>query len=153
MQTKNLKVTTVVSFVLMLFTAYYFLQSLGYDYWIGYGPGAGFVPRWCSGIMLVLTLISFLQSFFKPGILIGDIFPTKMARDNILIVWGALVFFVASCDFFGFMVTSMISLSILFHRGMGWKRALIYSALVAIACFFLFKSVLQVPIPVNRFGW
>ena len=149
----DLKITTVVSLALTVFAGIFLAASMRYQYWAGYGPGAGFVPRWSSGIMLVLSLISLIQSFKQPGMKLSEIFPSKIATKNLAITWGALVFFVVFCKILGFVIATTLMLTALFSRGMSVKKSLVCSLVVAVLCFFLFKSVLMVQVPVNQFGW
>ena len=150
---RDLKVTTVVSLALAIFAGVFFAASMRYGYWAGYGPGAGFVPRWSSGIMLVLSLISLFQSFKQPGMKISEVFPSKIAAKNLLITWGSLIFFVLFCKTLGFVIATTLMLTALFSRGMSIKKSFVCSLVVAVICFFLFKMVLMVQVPVNQFGW
>lgn len=149
----DLKISTLVSFAMAVFAGAYLVASFGYQYWAGYGPGAGFMPRWCSGALLALSLVAFFQSFRQEGMKVSELFPSKVAVTNLLVTWGALVFFVVFCKLLGFVITTTLMLFALFTRGMKWKPALIWSIAVAIICFLLFKSVLMVQVPVNQFGW
>lgn len=153
MTLKNLKLSSVVSFLLILFAAFFLWQSQQYQYWSGYGPGAGFVPSWCNGGLLILAVVAFIQSFKQSGIKVMDLFPSELARKNILISWGALIFFAVFCKILGFTITSILTLYVLFRRGLDKKKSIICSVVVAILAFFLFKSVLMVQVPVNQFGW
>lgn len=153
MNVKNLKISTIVCLVLILFSAVYITQSLLYDYWHGYGPGAGFVPLWSSGIMLALSIISLIQSFKTEGIKISEFFPPGAAKGNIVITCLALIFFAIFSTILGMVVTSTVMLTLLFGRSLKWSKALFYSVMVSVCCFVLFKIILQVPIPTNSFGW
>ena len=149
----DMKVSTAVSLLLVVFSGAFLAASFGYQYWAGYGPGAGFMPRWSSGALLILSIVSLIQSFKQPGMKISELFPSRDAVKNLLITWGALLFFIVFCKILGFVITSIIMLFALFTRGMKWKTALICSVVVAVVCFVLFKMVLMVQVPVNVFGW
>lgn len=149
----DMKVSTAVSLLLVVFSGAFLAASFGYQYWAGYGPGAGFMPRWSSGALLILSIVSLIQSFKQPGIKISELFPSNVAVKNLLITWGALLFFIVFCKLLGFVITTTIMLFALFTRGMKWKKALICSVVVAVVCFVLFKMVLMVQVPVNMFGW
>ena len=149
----DMKVSTAVSRLLVVFSGACLAASFGYQYWAGYGPGAGFMPRWSSGALLILSIVSLIQSFKQPGMKLSELFPSSDAVKNLLITWGALLFFIVFCKILGFVITSTIMLFALFTRGMKWKTALICSVVVAVVCFVLFKMVLMVQVPVNVFGW
>ncbi len=149
----KIKFTTVLCLALILFSAFFLVQSMQLKYWQGYGPGAGFVPLWCSGITLGLSIISFIQSFKRDGIKLSEVFPAGIGRKNIIITWLSLVFFVVFAKILGFIATSVIMLTVLFNRSLKLNKAIISSVILAVCCFVLFKLILQVPVPVNKFGW
>lgn len=153
MNTIKLKFSTVVSIALILFSSAYFIQSLQYEYWYGYGPGAGFMPRWSSGFMLGLSIICLIQSIKEDGIKLSEFLPKGVGRVNLLITWLGLICFALFAKKLGLIVTSIILLTILFNRGTKLRRAFILAVIVSLCCFVLFKIILQVPVPVNKFGW
>lgn len=153
MNIKNMKISTLVCLVLALFSGVYITQSLHYDYWHGYGPGAGFVPLWSSGIMLTLCLISLFQSFRMEGIRLAKFFPAGAAMGNIIVTCLGLIFFAVFSNILGMVITSTAMLALLFGRSLKWTKALLYSGMVSVCCFVLFKIILQVPVPTNQFGW
>lgn len=153
MKLKDLKFNTLVCVILILFSAFYLYQSLQYSYWHGYGPGAGFVPSWCSGIMLILSIICFFQSFKEGGIKVNEVFPHGVGMANMIITWVGLVFFALFSKVVGLIITSTILTTALFARSIKWKKALIYGIVVSVCCFVVFKMVLKVPVPINKFGW
>lgn len=153
MKYNNLKFNTIICFALVLFSAFYLIQSLQYDYWYGYGPGAGFVPSWCSGLMLILSIICLFQSFKTGGINMSEFFPKGAGRVNMITAWAGLIFFAMFSKILGLIITSTIMLTVLFGRSIKWNRALIYGFAVSLCCFVLFKIILKVPVPVNKLGW
>ncbi|MFA5026538.1 MAG: tripartite tricarboxylate transporter TctB family protein [Candidatus Methylomirabilota bacterium] len=153
MNRSDLKLSTVVTFVLIVLSSAYFLESFNFVYWQKYGPGPGFAPRWASLITLGLLILCFFQSFKGEGIRLSETFPKGDGRVNILVTWASLILFVLFSKTLGFTVTSIAMLTVLFGRNMKWPKAVLISVIVSLCCFFIFKSLLQVPVPVNRFGW
>lgn len=124
-------------------------------YWSNrYAPGPGFIPRWVSGIMIVLSIIALIGSFKKDGITLDKVLPKdRKSRINLYVCWLGLIFFLVFIKKLGFTITSIILLSALFSRGTKWSRAIILGTIVSVCAFVIFKIVLQVQIPVNQFGW
>ncbi len=150
---KKLKHSTLMCFLLLVFTSVYFAMSFKYGYWDGYNPGAGFLPRWCSGILLVLLVIYFFRSLKEEGVSVADVFPKGIGGANILICWAALIFFALTAKKIGMLVSSTVMLSFLFGRTSKWYKAILYAVILAGICFVIFKILLQVPVPVNKLGW
>lgn len=153
MNTKDVKLATAVYALLIVLTAGFFINSFSYSYWQGYVPGAGFAPRWVSGIMLLVCIIGFFQSFREKGFSISEVLPRGVARANIIVTWLCLIFFLVLSPIAGFAITSLTMLTILFGRNMRWTKALMLSIIVSLSCYILFKTILNVPIPLNRFGF
>lgn len=149
----NVNLSTLVSLVLVIFSAFYFYQSFEYDYWYGYGPGAGFTPRWTSSIMLILCIIAFVQSFKEDGIKVVDTLPKGEGWINIFIAIISMIFFVLFAKKIGFIITSTIMLTVLFGRSQKWYKAFIFGLVLTLICFYIFKILLKVPVPVNRLGY
>jgi hypothetical protein len=119
-----------------------------------YAPGPGFIPRWVSGIMIILSIIALIESFKKDGITLDKVLPkNRTSRMNLYVCWVGLVLFLAFVKKLGFTISSIILLSALFSRGTKWSQAIILGSIVSVFAFVIFKIVLQVQIPVNQFGW
>lgn len=152
---KKIKLSTVVSLCFMLFSLFYFYYAMKLKLWSSrYAPGPGFIPRWVSGIMFILSVIAFINSFKEDGITLDKVLPASRAsRINLYVCWGGLIFFLIFVNKLGFVITSSILLTALFSRGAKWPKATLLGIIVSICCFVIFKIILQVQIPVNRFGW
>lgn len=149
----DIQLNTVISLLIAIFSAFYFYQSFQYNYWHGYGPGAGFMPRWTSGIMLVLSIISLVQSFKEEGLKAKDALPKGEGLINIITALVSTIFFAVFTKRIGFILASTIMLTVLFSRSQKWYKALIYAIILTLVCFYIFKFLLVVPVPVNRFGY
>lgn len=152
---KKVQINTAISGLFVLFSLFYFVESMKLGYWSGqYAPGPGFIPRWASGAMTLLSIIAFISSFREKSPTLAEVLPKeKGSRINLYICWGGLVFFVLFVKRLGFLPTAFIYLSALFSRGTSWKKAIPIAAIVVIACFVIFKTLLRVQIPSNKFGW
>lgn len=152
---KKIKLNTVICFCFVLFSLFYFYLAMQLKLWSSkYAPGPGFIPRWASGIMFVLSLIAFVQSLKEDGISLKEVLPaSRTSRINLYVCWGGLIFFLLFVKRIGFVATSVILLSTLFSRGTKWPRAVLLGTIVSVCCFVIFKIVLQVQIPTNQFGW
>jgi hypothetical protein len=152
---KKIQVNTAICGVFVLASLFYFFESMKLGYWSGqFAPGPGFIPRWAGGIMAILSIIAFISSFREKSITLAEILPKERScRINLYVCWGGLLFFVLLVKRIGFLPTSFVLLSALFSRGTNWKKAIFVGAIVTICCFVVFKILLQVQIPTNKFGW
>lgn len=152
---KKVKLNTIISLCFMLFSAFYLYNAMHLKLWSSkYAPGPGFIPRWVSGFMFVLSVIAFVQSLKEDGITLDKVLPAdRTSRINLYVCWGGLIFFLLFVKNIGFIVTSGILLAALFSRGTKWPKAILLSIIVSLCCFVIFKVVLQVQIPTNQFGW
>ncbi len=152
---KKIKLNTVICGIFLLLAVGYFAIGMGLRYWSNqYAPGPGFIPRWVGGAMIVLSLIAFIQSFKQEGITLDEVLPKdKKCRINLYVTWGSLIFFLVFVKKIGFMITGSIVLSALFSRGTPIKKAIPLAIIVTLVCFLVFKVLLQVQVPTNRFGW
>lgn len=152
---RKIKLSTVVCICYLLFSIFYFYHAMQLKLWSNrYAPGPGFIPRWVSGIMIILSIIALIESFKKDGITLDKVLPkNRTSRMNLYVCWVGLVLFLAFVKKLGFTISSIILLSALFSRGTKWSQAIILGSIVSVFAFVIFKIVLQVQIPVNQFGW
>ena len=149
----KLSIDTIVTFLLLVFSSLFFAMSFQYAYWAGRVPGAGFIPRWTSGFCIVFCVVALIKSIKGGGLPVKEIFPNKKAAVNIGISWAAMICFALFSKTIGLLITSVVMLTLLFKLGNKWPKAVLFAVITAAACFVLFKIVLKVPVPVNKFGW
>ena len=148
---KNLEV--YISGFFILFGAIIFQLSLSMKYYGEYGPGPGLLPLWISGMMVVLAAINLVTALKKNKTRLSDILPKGTGLINVLSCVGAYALFLLVVPYVGFTISSIAMLFILFSRGYSWRKGICLSILVTGILFFIFGSVLTVPLPVNEFGW
>ena len=149
----HLNLGVYISVAMLLFGSAIFIQSTKMKYWSGYGPGDAFVSIWSSGFLMFFALISVYQTAKESGIKLSQVLPKDKSLKNLLITWASLIFFLIVVQEIGFLVTSSIMMVMLYSRGYKWYYATALGIGVTLICFFLFKTILQVPVPLNQFGW
>ncbi|MFS0776693.1 tripartite tricarboxylate transporter TctB family protein [Neobacillus sp. 3P2-tot-E-2] len=128
-------------------------QSLRMGYYSEYGPGPGFLPLWINGLIIILSVLYIIHVMRKGDIPISKILPKGEGFVNVMVSMGAPILFLLIVPYSGFITASTITLFILFIRGFKWYWSLGYSAILSFILFWIFGTLLQVPIPVNVLGW
>lgn len=128
------------------------MESLHYDYIGQFGPGPAMFPIWLSAILGILSFLYIMESLKIP-VLFHDILPEKEGRRNLYKIIGSLVLLVCIISFTGFLIASTIFLFILLHGGYKWYMSLGIAFFISICLDLLFVVFLQIPLPVNSFGW
>lgn len=148
---KNIEVYVSLFFVLV--GGVIVEQALSMQYYSQYGPGPGLLPIWIGGILIVLSVINLIMAYKKNDTQFSELVPKGVGLINLLACVGSFLLFMGIVSFAGFTISSFLMLSILFSRGYKLHWALGMSAFVTGVLFFVFGSVLGVPLPVNEFGW
>lgn len=142
-----------VSLLFLIVGGIVFIQSLSLDYYSEFGPGPGLLPMWISGLMIILSIINIISSLKKDAIKLSDVMPKGEGLINVLLTAGSLLLFIIIVPFAGFCIASFLMLSIVFLRGYKWYIGMGLSAGITLLLFWVFGSILNVPLPVNSFGW
>jgi putative tricarboxylic transport membrane protein len=148
---KNAGVCAASLFI--LFSLIMLWQSFSLDYYTSLGPGPGFLPLWVSVLLLVLSILYFWESVKKEVILISQIMPKGIVLTKNISVLGSVVLFMVLVSFTGFVVAGTLMLMVILVHDFKWYKGLAISLAVSITVFFIFKTLLDVPLPVNAFGW
>lgn len=130
----------------------FFIESLHYDYIGQFGPGPAMFPIWLSGILGILSLL-YIVGTLKVPVLFHDILPKKEGRRNLYKIIGALVLLISIVSYTGFVIASTLFLFILLNGGYKWYLSLCIALCISFCLFVLFVVFLQIPLPVNDFGW
>lgn len=151
----KIKLNTVVCALFLGFALFYFSVAMGLKYWSSvYAPGPGFIPRWSSGAMVVLSAFALVNSFREKGPVLSEILPKeRSSKINLFVCWGALLFLLFFVTKLGFIVTASVALTAMLSRGTNWIKAALIGVSLSVICFFIFRVLLQMQIPVNQFGF
>ena len=147
------KLGVYVALFFLIFSGVVFWFSLQLPYKSQFGPGPGLLPVWTSGLLLLFSIIYLIVAFKKDIILIADVFPKGEGAANVLITIFSLILFMVLVPFAGFVISSIVTLFLLFSRGYKWYWGLGLATTVTLVVFFLFGNLLGIPLPVNDYGW
>jgi putative tricarboxylic transport membrane protein len=142
-----------VGIVLLIYSVIMIWQSLTLDYYTAFGPGPGFFPLWISILLLVLSLLYLWESAKKDIILLSTIIPKGKDLRKILAVLGSVIIFMILVNFVGFVISGSILLFLLFMKEYKWYQGMVMSISISILLFYIFKTLLNVPLPANVLGW
>lgn len=123
------------------------------DYYSEYGPGPGLLPLWVSGMIVFCSLCYLVVALKKEIILFSSILPKGEGLKNVVTTIGSFLLFVILAPYLGFFISSTLMLFLMFKRGYKWYWSLGLSVVVTSIVFYVFDGILQVPLPVNEYGW
>jgi hypothetical protein len=142
-----------VGLVILAFAGVLFQQATTYDYFGRFGPGPGLFPLWLSGTLGVITVVYIVSSYRHKMITFAAILPKGTGRRRVVSLFAALIVFLVAIRFTGYTIASTGMLFILLCREYRWYKSLAIAAAIAVAVFSVFKGILDVPLPVNAFGF
>jgi putative tricarboxylic transport membrane protein len=129
------------------------VNSLSYKYSSNMGPGPGMFPLWLSGILILLSLLSIVQSIKKDRTTFAEILPKGKDLKKLILILAALAGFILIIQFAGFVIAGIVFLFILLAGEYKWYVNLAISIGVSVLLFWVFGILLSVPLPVNSFGF
>lgn len=131
----------------------FFWGSLGLTYSSPVGPGPGLFPFWLSLILIAVSPFYIWESIKKDVIPLTDVIPRGKQFRSLAGIAIAPVVFMVIVPYTGFCVAGTVLMLMLLLREYKWYTALAISLVTSLATFFLFQTFLDVPLPVNAFGW
>ncbi|WP_338824706.1 hypothetical protein MHOCP_03050 [Moorella humiferrea] len=136
-----------------IFAGIIFIQSLSLDYYSEVGPGPGMLPLWLSGALLLLYFLYIIRCVKKEYITFGDILPNGGAARKIILILASLALYILVIPYIGFILAGTMLLFILFTGTYKWYYNLLISVAISIVLFWIFGSLLDVPLPKNSWGF
>ncbi len=139
-------------FLLALGTAV-FVKSLSYPVGTLRKPGGGLFPLIASVMLICLSLLLTLQTFrSKPGgaEIAVPFFPEKEAPKRIILGFAGLLVYRYALPLIGFGPSTFLFIFLLSKvlGRYGWKVSISFSALTAVAAYYLFQIWLKIPMPI-----
>lgn len=144
---------TWLGIIFLIFAGTLFVQALDYNYYSKVGPGPGLLPRWLSGLMIILSVLYIIDCNRQAPISVKDLLPQGEGQKKVLIFMGALIIFIVSISYLGFILSSVVMLLLLFKIGYNWYSSLLFSIMTTLIVYGLFRKILSVPLPVGILGF
>jgi putative tricarboxylic transport membrane protein len=129
----------------------FFVYSLQYPYSSELGPGAGMLPIWLSGLLILLAL-AYIFSVYK-GTDSGEEMPDKKAQKEMLFILASMGLFVLLMPVLGFNLNCTLFLFAFLRRGYKWYTALAISVGASVFLYLMFTKGFGTPMPTNMFGF
>jgi hypothetical protein len=136
-----------------IFAGIMFGQSLSLDYYSEVGPGPGLLPLWLSGALMLLFFLYIVRCVRKEHITFGEVLPKGEGAKKIILILSSLTVFILIVPYVGFILAGTALLFVFFIGAYKWYYNLILSVAVSVILFWIFYSFLNVPLPVNYWGF
>ena len=140
--------------ILLIFGVIIFIGSMGYPFGEIDNPGAGFVPRIASLILIVISLSIIIIAYKKymgrkGGAPYKTFFSTRDAPKRIILACAFLLAYRLSFPILGFMPTNFLFF-LFVTRSLGnfrWRISFIFSFLSTLMAYLLFQVFLKIRMP------
>lgn len=143
-----------VGICILLFAGFIFWGSLSLPYYGQYGPGPGLFPRWLSILLALFAIIYIIDCLMKDNkITFADVMPKGKVLFRVLSVAGSIFLFILIAPFVGYIIAGILVTMILLLPDFKWYSSLAISATVTLALFLVFKTLLDIPLPANIWGF
>lgn len=121
-----------------------------------FGPGAGFLPFWCGALLAILSILLVVDAFRRPAAAVmKPVFPTAGVLLILGAVVGGLTVYMLTLELLGFLIaTGLLTAYLLgFVQKVRWTTAVAVAVANSAALYIVFKVLLGVSLPANRFGF
>lgn len=130
-----------------------FYQSLSYSYYGRFGPGPGLLPLWIFGALMLFSVGFIVDSVRQKVSSIKDMMPKGKGLKQVISIFVSITIFIIAAPHTGFSIASVLMLAILFAPAYKWYSNLCISVLTTAIIFYVFDTLLSVPLPVNSMGF
>lgn len=138
---------------LLAYSAILFQQSFLLDYYNPFGPGPGFLPRWLSILLFIVSLFYIKDSIKGEVIKLSALLPHSDALADVALMLTGLCLFALFVEDVGFVIAATQLVFLMTVRRFKWYYALPAAIFVAVLLLVAFQTLLGVSLPVNDFGW
>jgi putative tricarboxylic transport membrane protein len=146
---KNISFFT--SLCILIFGIVILGNSFSYEYYNNFGPGPGFLPRWISGGLIILSILYMIDTIKKNPVYFKEILPDKKGLWNVISVLISVVLFIIIIPYVGFVVSGTFMMFLTLRREYKWYLALGISIFSTWISFYAFNDLLMVKLP--AFSW
>jgi len=116
-----------------------------------YQPGAAFIPVLLASLLLIFGVFLMLTGGRAP--LLASVSWSEWR--HALAILAACIFAVLAIERLGYRLTVFLVLGFLLKivEKRGWTLSVVYAFTLAFGSFFLFRTILRVPLPEGPFGF
>lgn len=141
----------------LLLSIYVCIESLRLGIGTFHNPGMGFFAFCTSGLLGILSLILFLQTFLKKGEAKIEPLFSGMLWKRVLLVLIALVIYSKLMPLIGYLISTFSLMTLLFWilepgRMRWFLWSLVISFLTTIISYYIFSILLNCQFPMGLFG-
>lgn len=145
----------VTALLALAMSVYVMVESrTNLNYYTEYGPGPGFLPFWSGVLLAGLSLAWLVQASFRPVEPMAEAFiPARAGVARVLSAIVALLLFALLMGLLGFQLAALLFLWFLL-LSLGRQKhitALVLSVAGSWGLTYLFRSRLDVPLPMSAF--
>lgn len=142
-----------VGLLIAAFGASLFVMSLSMNYYGKYGPGPGLFPLWISGLLVILSVMYIIDSIGKESLSFKNVIPEKRIVKKLATILGAILFFIITAPYLGFFSASTIAVTMLLWKDYSWRWSVGIAVILTAVLSVIFGTLLDIPLPVNIWGW
>lgn len=137
----------------LAYSLLFFVKSFEIPYHTKFGPGPAMYPRWLSGISIIIAIFYVWQSCTKHIFRAKECLPGKKELLNVASIFASCLVFLFLLNIVGFNIAGSLLMFVVFVRQYKLWQAIALSISITFICFFVFKVLFSVPLPVNMFGF
>lgn len=139
---------------ILLFAGFIFVNSLKFQLYGQYGPGPGLFPALLSGLLAVMSVLYILSCLKQENkITFSRAFPKGKVLVRVSTIVGSIIAFILISPFVGYIIASIIVMLMLLLPDFKWYTSFGVSIAVTMVLFFVFSTILSIPLPANVWGW
>jgi len=148
----------IFAFICVGLSVWLILESVRYDYMVGYTPGPGFLPFWLGVSLGLLSLFLVIDTIRRRDVKKEDK-ETKLPEGKALLRIGLILLITAGLCFFmmmiGFVMAAFlfIALVLIVLERFSIFKGILYGVLLSGSIFLIFRYWLDVDLPKGWLGF
>jgi hypothetical protein len=151
------KADRIIGSIMLIFACVVIVESMRMPQEGGnFEPGIRFLPFWLGVLMAVLSVLLMVNAWRKSAVVKAKrLMPNRQALISIVLLVAGLAVYIALLETLGFLIDTLLFNAFLMAVVMRahWKMTLWVAVGSSSALYVLFRILLEVPLPINMFGF